>query len=78
MIKPVLTKEELIQRVEFFVHKDNLTYMESLIHICNDLDIDPEDIAKIISPPLKEKIMAEAQRMSTISSSSRTVSLYEN
>lgn len=62
LIIPVINKNELALRVEGLVQSDKLTYLEAIIHVCDDLDIDPEDIAKIVVGPLKDKLEAEAQR----------------
>lgn len=58
----VITPKDLARRVERLVNSDNLAYLEAIIQICNDLDIDPEDMAKNILGPLKDKLRAEAQR----------------
>jgi hypothetical protein len=39
-----------------------MTYLESIIHICDDTGIDAEDIAKIVTGSLREKLEAEARR----------------
>jgi len=78
LIKPVITKQDLVTRTEFLVKNDSLSYVEAIIHICNDLDIDPEDIAKIIPPPLKEKLLVEAQRNHNVPVSSNTGSLFDD
>lgn len=77
LIKPVITKQELVARAEFLVKNDNLSYVEAIIHICNDLDIDPEDIAKIIPPPLKEKLHVEAQRNHNMPRENNTSNLFD-
>ena len=58
----VLTTEELSRRVERLVSKDHMTYLESIIHICDDTGIDAEDMAKIVTGSLREKLEAESQR----------------
>jgi hypothetical protein len=61
-IIPILTKDQLITLTEELVRSEDMGYAEAIIHICNERAIDPEDIAKLISGPLKDKIKAEAQR----------------
>jgi hypothetical protein len=39
-----------------------LSYLEAILQICADLDLEPEDIAKMVTGPLKDKLEAEAQR----------------
>jgi uncharacterized protein YdhG (YjbR/CyaY superfamily) len=65
-IKPVITFDELRMKVEKFVQTDEMSYTEAIIDICKDKDIDPEDIAKIIRGPLKDKLEAEAMELNII------------
>lgn len=76
-IIPVITKQELATRAELLVRSDNLSYIEAIIHICDELDLDPEDIAKMVTGPLKDKVEAEAQRNNVLPKSN-TVSLYDS
>lgn len=77
LIEPVITKQELAIRAERLVRSDCLTYIEAVIQICNDLDVDPEDIAKMVVGPLKDKIENEAMK-NNILPRSNTMSLYED
>jgi uncharacterized protein YdhG (YjbR/CyaY superfamily) len=61
-IIPILTKTDLISQAEALVRTEGMGYAESIVHICDSRGIDPEDIAKLISGSLKEKLKAEAQR----------------
>jgi len=56
----VLTKKRFEKMVEETVLSENLSYMDSILKICEDIRIDPEDIGKFISPTIKGKIEAEA------------------
>ena len=58
----ILTTEQLSSRVEILVSRDHMTYLESIIHICDATGIDAEDMAKIVTGSLREKLEAEAQR----------------
>lgn len=62
LIVPVITTQELSRRVELLVIKDDIRYGEAIISICNELDLEPEDISKLVTGPLKDKLEAEAQR----------------
>jgi len=37
--------------------------MDAIIHICDEIDVDLEDVRRFISPVIKEKIEAEAMRL---------------
>lgn len=62
LITPAITRQELAERAELLVLSDGLTYIEAIIQICDDLDVDPEDIAKMVTGALRDKLEAEAQR----------------
>ena len=62
LIVPVITHQALASKTEELVRNDNLTYLEAIIQICDELDVDPEDIAKMVTGSLKDKLEAEAQR----------------
>jgi molybdopterin-binding protein len=73
-IIPAITREQLRVQVERLVHGDGLTYTEALIEICENREIDPEDIAKIVKGPLKNKLEVEAVDRNIIKSD--TAELY--
>jgi len=73
-IIPAITREQLRVQVERLVHGDGLTYTEALIEICENKEIDPEDIAKIVKGPLKNKLEVEAVDRNIIKSD--TAELY--
>ena len=78
ILTPAITKEALIKKVENLVQSDGLTYLEAIISICGELDVDPEDIAKMITGPLKDKLECESQRNHMIRGfHTDTISLYD-
>jgi hypothetical protein len=74
-IHPVLTKQSLIEKVEFLVVKDKMRYAEALVHLCHEHQIDPEDVVKLITPALKTKIAVEARARNVIPKTGDTFSL---
>ncbi len=60
------TKKSLAERVCLLVLKDGLKYSEALLEICEEYEIDPHDIAKLVKGPLKAKLEAEAMRYNSI------------
>lgn len=46
--------------VEKTVKNHRSSYMDAVIHICNDIEVDLEDVRKFISPTIKDKLEAEA------------------
>jgi hypothetical protein len=60
------TQKSLAQKVCMLVLKDGLKYSEALLEICEEHEIDPHDIAKLVKGPLKAKLEAEAMRYNNI------------
>lgn len=59
----LLTKAKFTKLVEEVVKDHRSSYMDAIIHICDDIDVDLEDVRRFISPVIKEKIEAEAMRL---------------
>ncbi len=68
VIKPLFTKIGLIAEVEHLVKFEGMGYAESMIHICIEKEVEPEDLAKLVKKenPLKEKLRVEGQRNNTL------------
>jgi len=43
-----------------------MPYMDAVLSICTDRELDPGDIGNLIGPVLKEKIQAEAVELNLI------------
>ena len=37
--------------------------MDAIIHLCEEVDVDLEDVRRFISPVIREKLEAEAMRL---------------
>lgn len=55
----IMTKKKFASLVEDMVHKKRMTYFDSILEICDERGIEPEDISKLISPAIKDKLEAE-------------------
>ena len=74
-IKTKVNITELIEKVEFLVKQDDMSYSEAIVEICEQKEIEPEDIAKLIKKgPLRNKLEVEAAKRNILKSS--TASLY--
>ena len=74
-IKTKLTLPELITQVDFLVKNDRMTYTEAIVEICEQKELEPEDVAKLIKKgPLKNKLEVEAMKRNIVKSS--TASLF--
>ena len=60
------------QEIEALVkNNENMNYIDAIIHFCDQNAIDVENVPKLISKPLKEKIKYEAQELNFLKRSSR-------
>jgi hypothetical protein len=56
----ILTKKRFSKLVEERVEKRKMAYMDAVLEICDEREIDPSEIGKLVSPIVKDKIEAEA------------------
>ena len=56
----ILTKKKFTRAVEELVIEKKLNYIDAIVHFCQLNHIEPESVKGLITPPLKEKIRAEA------------------
>ena len=60
------------QEIESLVHTtEGMSYIDAIIHFCEQNNIDVESVPKLISKPLKEKIKYEAQELNFLKRTSR-------
>ena len=62
----ILTKKRFSKLVEDKVTETKMPYMDEVLSICTDRELDPADIGNLIGPVLKEKIQAEAIELNLI------------
>jgi|TARA_R110002167_G_scaffold23699_2_gene84045 hypothetical protein len=55
-----LTKTKFATMVEQTVVGKKMSYMDAVVHLCDENDIDPLDVKKFISVIIKDKIAGEA------------------
>ena len=73
MLENILTKQTLTTLVERLVAREHMSYMEAVLHVCEERQIDPLDIGKLISPSIKAKIEAEAMASNMLPGKSNTL-----
>lgn len=77
-IIPAYTTQSLAKRASELVMKDDLTYLEAIIAICDETGIDPQDMAKLVAGSLKSKIEVEARRNNILAGgTSNTLAAHE-
>ena len=61
------------QEIESLVQKtEGMTYIDAVVHFCEQNAIDLDSVPKLISKPLKEKIKYEAMELNFLKRSSRS------
>ena len=58
-----LSKQKFTKMSESTVRTKGLTYMDAVIHLCDDNNMELEDVKKFISLNIKERIEAEAMNL---------------
>lgn len=61
--KQFLTKQKFVKLIEDTVHKTRMTYMDAVISVCQENEVELEDVRKFITPIIKDKIQAEAMNL---------------
>ena len=57
------TKKSFSELIEKRVREDRSTYLDAIIEMCKEREIDPEDIVKLLSNPIKAKLEAEGMNL---------------
>ena len=65
-IDKILTKKRFSEMVENFVKEKRMPYMDAIIAVCEERDIDPIDIKTLVSPSVKAKVEAEAMNLNLL------------
>ena len=58
-----LNKTKFSKLIENEVLEKSIGYMEAILLVCEQNDIEPEDVKKFISPVIKGKLEAEAMNL---------------
>ena len=56
----ILTKKKFTTSVEQLVIEKHLSYIDAIVYFCHENHLEPDSVKGLITPPLKEKIKAEA------------------
>ena len=56
----ILTKKKFTLAIEELVIEKKLSYIDAIVYFCQENHLEPESVKGLITPPLKEKIKAEA------------------
>lgn len=69
----ILNKKKFTVMVEENVAKYRMSYMDAILKICEDRELDPADIGKLISPVIKDKLEAECVALRLVEGSTGTL-----
>ena len=59
----MMTKNKFAKQIEEIVRYKNLSYIDAVLHFCEENKIDEEDVKKYVAGPIKSKIEAEAMKL---------------
>ena len=59
----VFTKKSFSELIEKRVRDERSTYLDVIIDVCKERMTDPEDVAKLLSNPIKAKLEAEGMNL---------------
>lgn len=58
-----LTKKSFSAMIESFVFQNKMSYMDSIVHLCEKNGLELEDIKKYLSPTIVEHLESEARQL---------------
>ena len=59
-------EKEITKNIEQYVLDDSLSYIDAVLAVCENKNIDPEVIGKFLSKPIKEKLETEARELNLL------------
>lgn len=60
---PFLTKKRFSKMIESTVRSKRMSYMDAVVYLCKDNNIELEDVKKFLSTTIKERIELEAMNL---------------
>lgn len=64
-VKP-LTSEQLTTHIQALVREKHLSYLDAIVHFCEERNLEPETIAPLIGDKLKAELTLDAERLHLI------------
>lgn len=68
----ILTRKKFSSLVEHKVRTYGINYIDACLEVCDEEEYPPEDINKVLTMPLLEKIQAEAAKNNLVKGSSKS------
>ena len=64
--------KKFTEAIETLAHeKEGMSYVDAIVHFCEQNNIDVESVPKLITKPLKEKLKGEAMELNLLKRTSR-------
>ena len=60
-----------MENIEKLVQRTNMTYIDAVLHYCEENKLEPETAGQLVGGKLKQKIQEEAEGLNLIQQSSR-------
>ena len=69
----LMNSKKFVLIIEGIVKDKRISYLDAVLHYCEDNDIDTASVGPLINKSLKEKIKAEAEKLNLVERSSTAV-----
>lgn len=71
----MLTKQKFGKMLVQVVKEKQMSYLDAVLHLCEESGLDPQDVKKYLSPAIKTKIEAEATKLNLMVNKNRSMEL---
>ena len=69
--KKFISKDKFAEDIEELVLNTKMNYIDAIVEYCSTNDIEVENVSKLLSRPLKEKLKADATELNYLKRTSR-------
>ena len=60
------TEHTFSKRVENLVIERNISYIDAILTICEEEELEPDSVTSLLSIPIKERLMVEGQELNIL------------
>ena len=71
----MLTKQKFSKMVEQTYKTKTNSYLDAILYVCEDLNLEVEDVKKYVSPAIKTILEAEAVKLNMMSEKDNSINL---
>lgn len=64
-------EQSFSKEVENFVITKKVSFMEAILHLCEENSLDPSAVSSLLSKPIKERLFQEGQEINIIPKESK-------